>query len=123
VVPILGEAPNLSGSQARILAGEPVADWQHPGGKLRELGAARLDDAELLAVIISSGTKGHSAEAIARDLIQRFGSLTGLANRPLEELLSIKGLGDVKMLRIAAALERARRAANEIIHEKERKTK
>jgi len=97
--------------------------WQHPGGKLREQGADRLEDLELLAILISSGTKGRPAEAIARDLLDRFGSLAGLANQPLEALLSIKGLGDVKILRIAAALELARRTANEIIRERERQTK
>jgi DNA repair protein RadC len=95
--------------------------WRHPGGKLREQGADKLDEAELLAVLISSGTKDRPAEAIARDLLQQFGSLAGLANRPLEDLLSVKGLGDVKILRIAAALEMARRAANEIIREREQK--
>lgn len=97
--------------------------WQHPGGKLRELGAHRLSDAELLAVIISSGTKGRPAETIARDILNRFGSLAGLANQPLESLLTVKGLGDVKILRIAAALELARRTANEMIHEREQQTK
>ncbi|MGO9272010.1 MAG: UPF0758 domain-containing protein [Terriglobia bacterium] len=95
--------------------------WQHPGGKLRELGADKLDEAELLAVLISSGTKGHSAEAIARDLLARFGSLAGLANQPLEQLLTVKGLGDVKILRIAAALEVARRVAGEIAPDREKR--
>jgi len=92
--------------------------WKHPGGKLRELGADKLDESELLAVLISTGTKGRPATEIARDLLQQFGSLAALANQPLERLLSIKGLGDVKILRIAAALEIARRAASEIIHGK-----
>lgn len=97
--------------------------WRHPGGKLREQGAGKLDDLELLAILISSGTKGRPAEEIARDLLERFGSLAGLANQPLENLLNIKGLGDVKILRIAAALEIARRTASEIVREKEKQTK
>jgi DNA repair protein RadC len=96
--------------------------WQHPGGKLRELGADKLSDAELLAVLISSGTKGRPAETIACEILNRFGSLAGLANQPLEALLSVKGLGDVRILRIAAALEIARRTANEIIRERERQS-
>jgi DNA repair protein RadC len=96
--------------------------WKHPGGRLREQGAGRLDDSELLAILISSGTKGRSAETIAREILNRFGSLAGLANQPLEALLSVKGLGDVKILRIAAALELARRTANEIIRERERQS-
>jgi DNA repair protein RadC len=39
--------------------------WKHPGGKLRELGPESLSDAELLAILISSGIKGKPAEKIA----------------------------------------------------------
>ena len=67
--------------------------WKHPGGKLRELGAGKLDDAELLAILISSGNKGRPAETIARDLLARFGSLAGLANQPLEALLAARSTG------------------------------
>lgn len=91
--------------------------WTHPGGKLREIGADKLNEAELLAVLISSGTKGRPAEEISRELLRHFGSLAGLANRPLEDLLRIDGLGDVKILRIAAALEIGRRIANRTIGE------
>ncbi|MDH7500003.1 MAG: hypothetical protein QHH30_06410 [candidate division NC10 bacterium] len=83
--------------------------WKHPGGKLREEGAERLTEQELLAVLISTGIKGKPAEKIAEEVIQRFGSLEGLANQPLERLLEIKGLSDVKIIRIAAAFELARR--------------
>jgi len=50
-----------------------------------------------------------SAEQIAREVLQEYGSLNGLAGRPLEELLRFRGLSDVKIIRIAAALEIARR--------------
>lgn len=48
---------------------------------------------------------------IAEEVIEQFGSLEGLANQPLERLLEIKGLSDVKIIRIAAAYELARRLA------------
>jgi DNA repair protein RadC len=83
--------------------------WRHPGGKLRDLGPASLTEQELLAILISPGIRGHSAEAIAADILERFSSLKGLANQPLEKLLEIKGLADVKIIRLAAALELARR--------------
>ena len=85
------------------------ATWQHPGGKLRELGADSLTDAELLAILISSGIAGKSAQEMADEVLTKFGSLDGLANQPLERLLDIKGLSDVKITRIAAAFELARR--------------
>jgi len=90
-----------------------TAKWKHPGGKLREEGGATLTDEELLAVLISSGIPGKPAEKIAEEVLERFGSLQGLANQPLERLLEIKGLSDVKIIRIAAAFELARRLRGE----------
>ena len=86
-----------------------IAKWKHPGGKLREQGAASLTDTELLAILISTGIQGKPAEKIAEEILAKFGSLEGLANQPLEKLLEIKGLSDVKIIRIAAAFELARR--------------
>jgi len=83
--------------------------WQHPGGKLRELGAETLTDAELLSILIAPGIKDKPAEKIAEEILQRFGGFKGMANQPLEKLLDIKGLGDTKIIRIAAAFEIARR--------------
>ena len=83
--------------------------YHHPGGKLRELGADKVTDNELLAILISSGIKGKSAQDIADELMQKFGSIEGMANQPLEKLLEIKGLSDVKIIRIAASFELARR--------------
>jgi DNA repair protein RadC len=85
--------------------------WRHPGGKLRDLGPGSLTEKELLAILISPGIQGRSAEAIAGDILERFGSLEGLASQPLEKLLDIKGLADVKVIRLAAALELALRLA------------
>ena len=91
---------------------EPLtARYEHPGGKLRELGAASLTDSELLAILVSPGIKGKPAQEIAGDVLEKFGSLEGLANQPLERFLEIKGLADVKVIRIAAAFELARRLA------------
>jgi len=87
--------------------------WKHPGGKLREQGAASLSEQELLSIIISPGIKGRPAELIAAEVLQKFGSLEGMANQPLERLLAIKGLSDVKITRIAAAFELARRLAKQ----------
>lgn len=95
--------------------------WHHPGGKLRELGADKLTDAELLSILISIGIKGRSAEEIAEDILSKFGSFKGMANQPLQKFLEIKGLGDVKIIRIAAAFEIARRIVNQVLEEHEKK--
>ncbi len=93
--------------------------WTHPGGKLRELGAESLTDAELLAILISTGTKGKTAEDVAKEILNKFGAFKGMANQPLEKFLEIKGLGDVKIIRIAAAFKIARRIVNQVLKEKE----
>lgn len=94
--------------------------WRHPGGKLRELSAESLTDEELLAILISTGISGKTAEDVAKELLEKFNSFKGLANQPLKELLKIKGLGDVKVIRIAAAFEIAKRIVKKILKDYEK---
>lgn len=89
--------------------------WEHAGGKLAELGPEALTDGELLAILVAPGTPGNSAEKIAENILKRFGSIERLGGQPLERLYDIKGMGDVKIIRLAAALEIARRAAYGIV--------
>lgn len=97
--------------------------WIHPGGKLREQGANTLSDAELLAILISAGIKGKSAEKIAEEILEKFGSLSQMANQPLEKFLEFKGISDVKIIRIAAAFEIARRISKEALSHGEEKNR
>ena len=94
--------------------------WHHPGGKLREVGSEALADRELLAILISSGVKDKPAGEIAGEILARFGSFKGMANQPLSRLTEIKGLGEVKAIRIAAAFEIARRIVNEVLKDSEK---
>lgn len=93
--------------------------WKHPGGKLREKGPDQLTDEELLSILIGTGTKERSSKQIAHNLMQEFDSFKGLANQPLERLSQIKGLGDVKIIRIAASFEMAKRIVNEVLDQHE----
>lgn len=72
-----------------------IKKWQHPGGKLREQRANTLSDAELLAILVSTGIKRKSAEKIAEKILEKFGSLSQMANQPLEKFLEFKGISDV----------------------------
>ncbi len=99
----------------------PVSNWRHPGGKLRDLGPETLSDTELLAILISTGIKGKSAEKIAEEILEKFGGFKGMANQPLRKFLKIKGLGDVKIIRMAAAFEIARRIAREVMKDSNEK--
>lgn len=97
--------------------------WHHPGGKLREQGADTLSDTELLAILISTGIKGKPAESIAEEILERFGSLSQMASQPLEKFLEFKGISDVKIIRIAAAFEIARRLSKEALSHEEEKNR
>lgn len=81
-----------------------------PRERLRSHGAAALSSAELLALVISSGTAGRSAMTTGTGLLARFGSLAHLAGAPVEEVTRVPGIGQATAARILAALELGRRA-------------
>ena len=69
-------------------------------------------DASFLAEIIGSGIHGRPPKVIAEDLLARFGSFLGLFGQDMGDFLDIKGLNSVKIIRIAATLEIAKRIAH-----------
>lgn len=71
-------------------------------------------DADLIADIIGSGIHGRPPKVIAQDLLTKFGSLLGLFGQDMGGFLEIKGLNSVKIIRIAASLEIAKRVAHAI---------
>lgn len=93
------------------------ASWKHPGGKMENLGPETLSDSELLAVIISSGIPGKSAEKIGDDIVKKFGSFRGISGQPYEKFQEIEGLGKVKIHRLAAAFEIATRIVDDVLME------
>jgi DNA repair protein RadC len=86
---------------------------ERPREKLAMLGPAALDNAELMALFISTGTKGRSAIEIGRDLIRKYGSMGGLGALPVSELAKEHGLGLAKASKLAAAFELGTRVARE----------
>ena len=66
---------------------------ERPREKLLERGAHALSDAELLALLLGSGHRGHSAVELARTLIGQFGSLRTLLNAEAERCLAQTGIG------------------------------
>jgi len=81
-----------------------------------DVGVENVPDEVLLAILLRSGTAGHSVIDLARQLVDRHqGSLSRLAGTSPEELadLHIKGFGPVKRLELLAAFELGRRALRE----------
>ncbi|MGY4707517.1 RadC family protein [Candidatus Bipolaricaulota sp. J31] len=84
-----------------------LPDFERPREKLLERGPEALSDAELLAILLGSGTKGRSALELAHRIIKAAGP--DLPRLRPEELTAIEGVGAAKACRIAAAFELARR--------------
>lgn len=74
-------------------------------------GAEALTDAELVAILLHVGVRGTNAIDMARQLLESFGSLRGLAEAPTLAFLDVKGLKKAKAAQLAAAMEISRRIA------------
>jgi DNA repair protein RadC len=84
---------------------------QRPRERLLAEGEDALSDAELLAIILRSGTPEHTAVGVAQKLLARFENFRGLAGRSAGEMATVKGVGPAKAAQIKAALEIGRRLA------------
>jgi DNA repair protein RadC len=84
-----------------------------PREKLLARGAAALGDAELLALLLRTGSAGQPVLALAQALLDRFGGLHGLLQADVQALRGggLKGLGPAKRAELMAVLELARRTA------------
>lgn len=86
------------------------AEDDRPREKVLHKGIASLSDAELLAILISSGTKERSAIDLAKDVLAlAHNSLHELGRLNITELQQTKGIGEARAITIAAALELGRR--------------
>jgi len=93
-----------------------IKDWpadERPREKLLRQGAATLSDAELLAIFLRTGTRGRSAVDLARELLNRFGSLRSLLASEKRHFCQAPGLGDAKYAQLQAVLEMGRRHLGE----------
>jgi len=86
-------------------------EGERPRERLLRQGAESLTDAELVAILLRVGVQGTSAVQLARQILNKFGSLRALAETPLSALLDVKGLKGAKAAQLGAAMEVARRVA------------
>jgi DNA repair protein RadC len=90
---------------------------ERPYEKLENYGAEKLSDAELIAIIIKTGTKNVTALEIAQKIIQLDVSNKGLSflkDISIQELISNKGIGRIKAVQIKAVAELASRITKPI---------
>lgn len=82
---------------------------ERPRERMLAQGAEALSNAELLAIILRTGTVAESVVRLAERILREAGSLKGLNEMRLEQLTSLKGVGPAKALQIQSCVELGRR--------------
>ncbi len=105
-----GIAAEAAGAGLRI---QDLPNDERPREKLAKLGPAALNNAELMALFIATGTRGRSAIDIGRDLLAKYQSMGALGGLPVSEMAKEHGMGLAKASKLAAAFELGIRVARE----------
>ena len=99
------------------------AEEDRPREKLLLKGKSALSDAELIAILIGSGTKSLSAVDVGKKILhEASNNLNELARFSVKDLKKIKGIGEAKAITIVSALELGRRRKEEDFKDKIRIT-
>ncbi len=97
----------------KLLRESGILSWaeeDRPREKLLLKGRAALSDAELIAILIGSGTKNQSAVDLSKDILKSVHhNLHELAKLSVDELKKFPGIGEAKAISIVSALELGRR--------------
>ncbi|VXA99513.1 DNA repair protein RadC [Flavobacterium sp. 9R] len=95
----------------------PITHWSEddkPREKMMLKGKSALSDAELVAILIGSGSRNESAVALSKRILASVNNnLSSLGKQSLTQLMEFKGIGEAKAITIAAALELGRRRKEE----------
>ena len=93
-----------------------ISAWpllERPREKLKKYGAANLSDAELLAILFRTGSRGVSALDLSRKLLSEFDGVRGVFNADSHALTEFNGVGVTKYIQLQASLELIRRYFDE----------
>jgi DNA repair protein RadC len=86
------------------------AEEDRPREKLSGQGRRALTDAELIAILISSGNRDETAVELSKRILHHYGNdLNKVGKASIDELCKFKGIGEAKAISIIAALELGRR--------------
>ncbi|HAN19910.1 MAG: hypothetical protein A2X13_11175 [Bacteroidetes bacterium GWC2_33_15] len=103
-----------------------IKDWaveDRPREKLLQKGISSLSDAELIAILIGTGTKNESAVELSKKVLKNANNnLNELGKLEIKDLMKNKGIGEAKAITILAALELGRRRKISGILEKQKIT-
>ncbi len=99
----------------------PINLWpenERPREKLIRKGAEQLSAAELIGILIGTGSGIKSAVDIGKEMLNRFSGLEILADASIQELMDIDGIGKAKAAVLKAAFELSRQMQEEIAQQK-----
>lgn len=82
---------------------------ERPRERLLQYGAKSLSNQELLAILLTTGTKGVSVIEVASNLLIKFKNIETLNEVTIEELCKVSGIGKAKSIMLLAAIELGRR--------------
>jgi DNA repair protein RadC len=93
----------------------PDALDERPRERLLAWGGDRISDADLIAILLGTGRRGHSAPALAAELLRTSGGLGALSRDSPRELATVSGIGAARAARVAAAFHLGRRAVEQAV--------
>src|SRR5437016_222320 len=108
------EGPSRTGNAPTLKIRE-MPQEERPREKLAAHGASALTDPELIAILLRTGVTGKNVVDLARELLQRFGSLNELSRCSVDELSKIRGIKRDKALHLVAAFQLGQRLARETL--------
>lgn len=84
---------------------------ERPRERMMRYGAEALSHSELIAILLRTGTKRESAVHLAARILKECGSLRGLVDMSMSELVAIRGIGPAKAVQLRAGIELGRRVS------------
>jgi len=88
---------------------------ERPREKLAAHGPSTLTNPELIAILLRTGVPGKNAIEVARELLEKYGSLRGLSRCDVAELSGVRGIGFAKAVQLVAAFGLGQRLAHETL--------
>jgi DNA repair protein RadC len=117
----LPEKTNLENNPMSETSFFPITNWSEddkPREKLMLKGKSVLSDAELIAILIGSGSRNESAVELSKRILASVDhNLNALGKLSIAQLMNFKGIGEAKAISIIAAMELGRRRRNEDVIE------
>ena len=85
-----------------------IPEEERPRERLKEIGTSRISNQELLSILLKTGLKDKNVKEVATDLLKKY-PIEQLKDCSLQDLIKIKGIGEVKAIELLASIELGKR--------------